>query len=49
MRISLSSLACPGQNLLLQEGDVITLRSISLPKGQFVKLQPHSTDFLDIR
>lgn len=36
------------QNLLLQEGDVVTLRSISLPKGTFVKLQPHSKDFLDI-
>jgi len=36
------------QNLLLQEGDVITLRSATLPKGSFVKLQPHSTDFLDI-
>jgi ubiquitin fusion degradation protein 1 len=36
------------QNLLLQEGDVITLRSATLPKGTFVKLQPHSTDFLDI-
>ncbi|KAG7670190.1 hypothetical protein Ndes2526A_g06523 [Nannochloris sp. 'desiccata'] len=36
------------QNLLLQEGDVITLRSATLPKGTFVKLQPHSKDFLDI-
>jgi ubiquitin fusion degradation protein 1 len=36
------------QNLLLQEGDVVALRSATLPKGSFVKLQPHSTDFLDI-
>ncbi|PRW59790.1 ubiquitin fusion degradation 1-like protein isoform X1 [Chlorella sorokiniana] len=36
------------ENLLLQEGDVVTLRSATLPKGTFVKLQPHSTDFLDI-
>lgn len=36
------------QNLLLQEGDIIALRSATLPKGTFVKLQPHSTDFLDI-
>jgi len=36
------------QNLLLQEGDVITLRTATLPKGTFVKLQPHSKDFLDI-
>lgn len=31
------------QNLLLQEGDVVALRSATLPKGTFVKLQPHST------
>lgn len=36
------------ENLLLQEGDVVALRSATLPKGTFVKLQPHSTDFLDI-
>ncbi|KAL4459081.1 hypothetical protein ABPG75_013946 [Micractinium tetrahymenae] len=36
------------ENLLLQEGDVVTLRSATLPKGTFVKLQPHSSDFLDI-
>jgi ubiquitin fusion degradation protein 1 len=36
------------QNLLLQEGDIVVLRSATLPKGSFVKLQPHSTDFLDI-
>jgi ubiquitin fusion degradation protein 1 len=36
------------QNLLLREGDVVTLRSAALPKGTFVKLQPHSKDFLDI-
>ena len=36
------------QNLDLEEGQVVTLRSISLPKGSFVKLQPHSKDFLDI-
>ncbi|EFN53275.1 hypothetical protein CHLNCDRAFT_136896 [Chlorella variabilis] len=36
------------QNLLLQEGDVVQLRSATLPKGTFVKLQPHSADFLDI-
>ena len=36
------------KNLLLQEGDVLTLRAATLPKGTFVKLQPHSKDFLDI-
>jgi ubiquitin fusion degradation protein 1 len=36
------------QNLLLTEGDVVTLRSAALPKGRFVKLRPHSKEFLDI-
>jgi hypothetical protein len=36
------------QNLLLEEGDVVSLASAALPKGTYVKLQPHSTDFLDI-
>ena len=36
------------QNLLLQEGDIVTIRSTALPKGTFVRLQPHSKDFLDI-
>eukprot|EP00232_Nephroselmis_pyriformis_P014178 CAMPEP_0182884826 /NCGR_PEP_ID=MMETSP0034_2-20130328/19236_1 /TAXON_ID=156128 /ORGANISM="Nephroselmis pyriformis, Strain CCMP717" /LENGTH=260 /DNA_ID=CAMNT_0025018057 /DNA_START=207 /DNA_END=985 /DNA_ORIENTATION=+ len=36
------------QNLLLSEGDIIRVKSVSLPKGSFVKLQPHTKDFLDI-
>jgi len=36
------------QNLLLQEGDVVKLKSASLPKGTFAKLRPQSKDFLDI-
>lgn len=36
------------QHLGLQEGDILTLTNASLPKGTYVKLQPHSTDFLDI-
>ncbi|KAJ3691727.1 hypothetical protein LUZ61_020891 [Rhynchospora tenuis] len=36
------------QNLLLQEGDIITVKNVTLPKGTYVKLQPHTTDFLDI-
>merc|ERR1712060_98624 len=35
-------------NLLLQEGDLIRITNTSLPKGNFVKLQPVSSDFLDI-
>ncbi|KXZ51901.1 hypothetical protein GPECTOR_11g334 [Gonium pectorale] len=36
------------QNLLLQVGDPIRVRSASLPKGTYVKLQPVTSDFLDI-
>ena len=36
------------QNLLLREGDIVRFRSISLPKGTYVKLRPHTSDFLDI-
>jgi ubiquitin fusion degradation protein 1 len=36
------------QNLLLEEGSVITVTNISLPKATFVKLQPQHIDFLEI-
>lgn len=36
------------KHLGLQEGDIVTLTNASLPKGSYVKLQPHSTEFLDI-
>lgn len=36
------------QNLLLEEGSVITVANVSLPKASFVKLQPQSVDFLEI-
>ena len=36
------------QNLLLEEGSLVALRNVSLPKGKFVKLQPHTQDFLEI-
>lgn len=35
-------------NLLLEEGDILTIESVSLPVANFSKFQPHSTDFLDI-
>lgn len=35
-------------NLLLREGDLIRVTNTSLPKGSFVKLQPVSSEFLDI-
>ena len=36
------------QNLLLEEGGLITVTNVSLPKASYVKLQPQSTDFLEI-
>ncbi|XP_028752489.1 ubiquitin fusion degradation protein 1 homolog [Neltuma alba] len=36
------------ENMLLQEGDIVKLKNATLPKGKYVKLQPHTTDFLDI-
>uniref|UniRef100_A0A2P2LDP4 Ubiquitin fusion degradation protein 1 homolog n=1 Tax=Rhizophora mucronata TaxID=61149 RepID=A0A2P2LDP4_RHIMU len=36
------------ENLLLQEGDMVRVKNVTLPKGTYVKLQPHTKDFLDI-
>ena len=36
------------QNLLIEEGTVVTVTNVSLPKASFVKLQPQSVDFLEI-
>jgi ubiquitin fusion degradation protein 1 len=36
------------QNLLIEEGAVITITNVSLPKATFVKLQPQHVDFLEI-
>lgn len=36
------------QNLLLEEGAFVNIRSTSLPRGKFVKFQPHTKNFLDI-
>merc|ERR1712232_1329979 len=35
-------------NLLLTEGSLVRITNCSLPKGSFVKLQPVSSDFLEI-
>lgn len=35
-------------NLVIQEGDMVELESVSLPVAQYVKIQPQSVDFLDI-
>lgn len=36
------------ENMLLQEGDIVHVKTASLSKGTYVKLQPHTQDFLDI-
>ncbi|XP_068654393.1 uncharacterized protein [Aristolochia californica] len=36
------------ENMLLQEGDFVKVKNATLPKGTYVKLQPHTKDFLDI-
>jgi ubiquitin fusion degradation protein 1 len=36
------------ENLQLKEGEVIKVKSKKLPKGTFVKLQPQTSDFLNI-
>ncbi|XP_040993019.1 ubiquitin fusion degradation protein 1 homolog isoform X1 [Juglans microcarpa x Juglans regia] len=36
------------ENMLLQEGQIVQVKNASLAKGTYVKLQPHTKDFLDI-
>ncbi|XP_071700846.1 uncharacterized protein [Rutidosis leptorrhynchoides] len=36
------------ENLLLKEGDPVNVKNATLPKGTYVKLQPHTSDFLNI-
>ena len=36
------------QTLLLEPGDLVQIKSTDLPPGQFIKIQPQSTAFLDI-
>lgn len=36
------------QTLLLDQGDIIEIKSAELPLGTFVKIQPQTVDFLDI-
>jgi ubiquitin fusion degradation protein 1 len=35
-------------NLLVEEGSEIILRSVNLKKGTFIKIQPHETKFIDL-
>ncbi|KAL1528417.1 hypothetical protein AB1Y20_009766 [Prymnesium parvum] len=36
------------ENMHLNEGDIVHMRSASIQKGRFVKLQPQTTDFIKI-
>ncbi|XP_038999138.1 ubiquitin recognition factor in ER-associated degradation protein 1-like [Hibiscus syriacus] len=36
------------QNMHLEEGDIVQVKSASLANATYVKLQPHTTDFLDM-
>ena len=36
------------ENMHLNEGDIVQLRSASIAKGKFVKLQPQTSDFINI-
>ena len=36
------------QNLLLEEGTLVSVKNVSLPKAQFIKLRAQSVDFLEI-
>lgn len=36
------------ENMHLEEGSIVHLKNVTLPKGKYVKLQPHTKDFLDI-
>lgn len=36
------------ENLCINDGDILNVKNVSLPKAQFVKFQPQSVDFLDI-
>lgn len=36
------------QNLLLEEGDIVNFKNVTLKRATFIKLRPQSKDFLDI-
>ncbi|XP_057484926.1 uncharacterized protein LOC130771329 [Actinidia eriantha] len=36
------------KNLKLEEGQLVTLKNTTLPKGTYMKIQPHSTKFLGL-
>ncbi|KAG8381798.1 hypothetical protein BUALT_Bualt05G0010200 [Buddleja alternifolia] len=36
------------KNLKLQEGDLAIIRNAAMPKGRYIKLQPHTTSFIEV-
>ncbi|KAG8381833.1 hypothetical protein BUALT_Bualt05G0013900 [Buddleja alternifolia] len=36
------------KNLKLQEGDLVIIRNTAMPKGRYIKLQPHTTSFIEV-
>ncbi|KAG8381791.1 hypothetical protein BUALT_Bualt05G0009500 [Buddleja alternifolia] len=36
------------KNLKLQEGDLVIIRNAAMPKGRYIKLQPHTTSFIEV-
>lgn len=36
------------ENMVLQEGGIVKVKNATLLKGTYVKLRPHTKDFLDI-
>ena len=36
------------ENLFLEEGSEVILRNVTLNKGNFMKIQPHETAFIDL-
>lgn len=36
------------QNLVVEEGGVVQIKTVKLEKGSFIKIQPHETAFIDL-
>lgn len=36
------------KNMKIQEGELVNIRNASLPKGTYIKLQPHATKFINL-
>ncbi|GJU79648.1 ubiquitin fusion degradation protein 1 [Tanacetum coccineum] len=36
------------KDMKIQEGDLVNIRNVSLPKGTYIKIQPHATKFFNL-